>query len=114
MLDEENDSAAPRSSKSLNRGRGQEITGVTLPAEGRLKGWEFGQGVRMACANVNGQFFALQVRTYVGPHVVFFCVFRVDMTTFKSDRVEDIPFLPKPINRRENVPVVALIYGKAT
>ena len=74
MLDEENDNSTPRSSKSLNRGRGQEITGVTLPAEGRLKGWEFGQGVRMACANVNGQFFALQVRTYVGPHVVFLCV----------------------------------------
>jgi len=44
----------------LNGGRGQEITGVTLPAEGTIKGWEFGEGVRMACANVNGKFYALQ------------------------------------------------------
>ena len=39
---------------------GQEITGVTLPADGQLKGWEFGEGVRMACGNVNGQFYAIQ------------------------------------------------------
>lgn len=44
----------------MNQGRGQEITGVTLPAEGRVKGWEFGDGVRMAAVNVGGRFFALQ------------------------------------------------------
>jgi nitrite reductase/ring-hydroxylating ferredoxin subunit len=45
---------------SLNRGKGQEITGVTLPSEGKIRGWEFGQGLRMACANVNGNFYAIQ------------------------------------------------------
>ena len=54
-------SNSPKSSRSLNQGRGQEITGVTLPAERTLKGWEFGEGVRMACANVGGKFYALQV-----------------------------------------------------
>jgi nitrite reductase/ring-hydroxylating ferredoxin subunit len=38
----------------------QEITGVTLPAEGQLKGWEFGNKVTMACANVGGKFYAIQ------------------------------------------------------
>ena len=57
----DDDDSNPKSSGVLNRGRGQEITGVTLPAEGRLKGWEFGDGVRMACANVDGKFYALQV-----------------------------------------------------
>jgi nitrite reductase/ring-hydroxylating ferredoxin subunit len=45
---------------ALNGGKGQEITGVTLPADGTIKGWEFGEGFRMACANVNGKFYALQ------------------------------------------------------
>merc|ERR1712232_1042571 len=49
-----------QSAKSINRGRGQEITGVSLPAAGAVKGWEFGNDVRMACANVDGQFYALQ------------------------------------------------------
>lgn len=44
----------------LNGGKGQEITGVTLPADGKLKGWEFGKGRRMACANVDGRFYGLQ------------------------------------------------------
>lgn len=38
----------------------QEITGVTLPADGKIKGWEFGEGLRMACANVDGRFYAVQ------------------------------------------------------
>jgi hypothetical protein len=59
--DEGSSSRAPKSSRSVNQGRGQEITGVTLPAEGSLKGWEFGDGVQMACANVGGTFFAIQV-----------------------------------------------------
>lgn len=45
---------------TLNNGLGQEITGVTLPADGTIKGWEFGEGVRMVCANVNDKFYALQ------------------------------------------------------
>jgi len=46
--------------RSLNRGKGQEITGVSLPAGGKVKGWEFGEGVRMACANVGGRYYALE------------------------------------------------------
>ncbi len=45
---------------SLNDGKGQEITGVSLPAEGMVKGWEFGENKVMACANVEGQFYAVQ------------------------------------------------------
>jgi len=45
---------------SLNNGRGQEITGVTLPSPGTIKGWEFGDKKVMACANVDGQFYAVQ------------------------------------------------------
>lgn len=40
--------------------RGQEITGVTLPANGKIKGWEFGQGVRMACVNLDETYYALE------------------------------------------------------
>lgn len=43
-----------------NQGKGQEITGVTLPAEGKIKGWEFGDKVTMACANVGSRFYAVQ------------------------------------------------------
>jgi len=57
---EEDTTGSPKSQRSLNRGRGQEITGVTLPADGNVKGWEFGEGVRMACANVGGRYFALE------------------------------------------------------
>lgn len=48
--------------RALNKnvGLGQEITGVTLPADGTIKGWEFGQGVRLVCANVDDTFYALQ------------------------------------------------------
>ena len=59
--DDDAANSPPKSSRSLNQGRGQEITGVTLPAEGTIKGWEFGEGVRIACANVDGKFYALQV-----------------------------------------------------
>jgi nitrite reductase/ring-hydroxylating ferredoxin subunit len=45
---------------SLNKGRGQEITGVTLPAENSIKGWEFGERKRMACCNYHGRFYAIQ------------------------------------------------------
>eukprot|EP00553_Chaetoceros_curvisetus_P008826 CAMPEP_0204624638 /NCGR_PEP_ID=MMETSP0717-20131115/10391_1 /ASSEMBLY_ACC=CAM_ASM_000666 /TAXON_ID=230516 /ORGANISM="Chaetoceros curvisetus" /LENGTH=175 /DNA_ID=CAMNT_0051640097 /DNA_START=49 /DNA_END=576 /DNA_ORIENTATION=- len=45
---------------SLNQGRGQEITGVTLPAEGNVKGWQFGSNKVVACANVDDTFYAIQ------------------------------------------------------
>jgi nitrite reductase/ring-hydroxylating ferredoxin subunit len=48
------------SMNSLNYGKGQEITGVTLPTGGTIKGWEFGDQVCMVCANVNGKLYALQ------------------------------------------------------
>jgi nitrite reductase/ring-hydroxylating ferredoxin subunit len=53
-------SKEPLETRSLNRGKGQEITGVTLPAEGRVKGWAFGDGVQISCANVGGKYFAVQ------------------------------------------------------
>ena len=57
---EEDNSGSKKGVASLNRGKGQEITGVTIPEEGTLKGWEFGEGVRMACCNVNNQLYAIQ------------------------------------------------------
>ena len=50
----------PTNPKSLNQGKGQEITGVTLPAEGMIKGWEFGNNQRLACAQVDGRFYAVE------------------------------------------------------
>ena len=44
---------------ALNQGKGQEITGVTLPADRMIKGWEFGDKVTIACANVDGQLYAV-------------------------------------------------------
>lgn len=64
-----NDEGSSRSKKkrrgqdptaSMNDGRGQEITGVTLPAEGMVKGWEFGDNKVIACANVGGAFYAVE------------------------------------------------------
>lgn len=43
-----------------NQGKGQEITGVTLPATNKLKGWAFGDNVNMVCANVDGAFYGIQ------------------------------------------------------
>eukprot|EP00587_Corethron_hystrix_P011039 CAMPEP_0113296974 /NCGR_PEP_ID=MMETSP0010_2-20120614/32_1 /TAXON_ID=216773 ORGANISM="Corethron hystrix, Strain 308" /NCGR_SAMPLE_ID=MMETSP0010_2 /ASSEMBLY_ACC=CAM_ASM_000155 /LENGTH=201 /DNA_ID=CAMNT_0000149791 /DNA_START=69 /DNA_END=674 /DNA_ORIENTATION=+ /assembly_acc=CAM_ASM_000155 len=45
--------------KSLNKGKGQEITGVTLPKEGEIKGWQFGDGATLACTNIFGSYYAL-------------------------------------------------------
>jgi nitrite reductase/ring-hydroxylating ferredoxin subunit len=58
----EDDSSSSFSNKrSINSGKGQEITGVTLPANGQLKGWEFGEQQRLVCANVgNSRYYALQ------------------------------------------------------
>mmetsp|Transcript_34248 Transcript_34248/g.51687 ORF Transcript_34248/g.51687 Transcript_34248/m.51687 type:complete len:206 (-) Transcript_34248:303-920(-) len=48
------------STKSLNGGRGQEITGVTLPAEGSIKGWQFGNDQTIACAQINNNYYGIQ------------------------------------------------------
>jgi nitrite reductase/ring-hydroxylating ferredoxin subunit len=51
----------PNSKQSGSTNRlGQEITGVTLPAANSLRGWEFGDGVNMVCANVGGKYLAVQ------------------------------------------------------
>lgn len=42
--------------------RGQEITGVTLPEEGKIKGWAFGQDKTIACAKVNSSYYAVDGR----------------------------------------------------
>ena len=50
---------APKSIKSVNQGRGQKILGVNLPEVGKIKGWEFGN-TKLACANVDGNYYAVQ------------------------------------------------------
>jgi nitrite reductase/ring-hydroxylating ferredoxin subunit len=51
----------PNSKQSMgSKNKGQEITGVTLPAVGGIRGWEFGEGVQMVCANVGGKYMAIQ------------------------------------------------------
>jgi nitrite reductase/ring-hydroxylating ferredoxin subunit len=35
------------------------VVGLLL-GKGKIKGWEFGDGVRVACCNVNGRYFAIQ------------------------------------------------------
>ncbi|KAL7488074.1 hypothetical protein ACHAW6_013655 [Cyclotella cf. meneghiniana] len=47
---------------SLNGGRGQEITGVTMPEKGKIRGWAFGDDKTIACANVDGKFYAVDGR----------------------------------------------------
>jgi len=49
----------PPGVKSVNKGRGQEITGVTLPEKGKIKGWAFGEDRTICCANVGGKFLAV-------------------------------------------------------
>jgi nitrite reductase/ring-hydroxylating ferredoxin subunit len=52
----------PNSKQSMgaSKNKGQEITGVTLPAVNGIRGWEFGEGVQMVCANVGGKYLAIQ------------------------------------------------------
>lgn len=45
--------------KGINGGRGQEITGVTLPEKGTLRGWAFGDARTVCAANVDGRLFAV-------------------------------------------------------
>jgi nitrite reductase/ring-hydroxylating ferredoxin subunit len=54
------ESVSKRKVDAVNQGKGQEITGVSLPAERSIKGWEFGDKKTMVCANVDGRFYALQ------------------------------------------------------
>ena len=49
-----------KKTENLTKSVKQEITGVTLPQNGMIKGWEFGDKVTMACANVGGKFYAVQ------------------------------------------------------
>lgn len=46
--------------KSLNKGKGQEIFGVSLPKQRELKGWEFGDSKKLVCTNVGGKYYAIQ------------------------------------------------------
>lgn len=77
--------------KSLNQGRGQEITGVTLPAEGKVKGWEFGKNQQIACANVDGKYYAIQGKC---PRCAF-DLFKGDIVTDEAFG-KDIPRLACP------------------
>ena len=60
VLSGESTSSSSKKRSKKARAPRQEITGVTLPAEGMIKGWEFGENKRMACANVGGKFYAVQ------------------------------------------------------
>jgi len=50
----------PEDPRFMNEGKGQEITGVSIPTADTIKGWEFGAGVRVACANVDNNLYAIQ------------------------------------------------------
>ena len=52
--------ASANTAKSMNSGRGQLLSGVTFPEEMKVKGWEFGNDQRMACARVEGRLYALE------------------------------------------------------
>lgn len=51
--------AVNRKVKSLNGGKGQEITGVSLPKEGEMKGWQFGEDKTITCTKFSGNYYAL-------------------------------------------------------
>mmetsp|Transcript_4083 Transcript_4083/g.5331 ORF Transcript_4083/g.5331 Transcript_4083/m.5331 type:complete len:197 (-) Transcript_4083:744-1334(-) len=86
---------------TLNQGRGQEITGVSLPTEGNMKGWEFGKKQRLTCANVDGKFFVIQGE----------CP-RCGFDLFKGDIVTDEAFGDNPSDLpRIACPTCATTYG---
>jgi len=85
-------SSGPQAVKALNQGRGQEITGVTLPAEGKIKGWEFGGGMRVAAAQVDGQFYAVQGAC---PRCAF-DLWKGDLVTETDAGWEDLPRVACP------------------
>jgi len=78
--------------RSLNQGRGQEITGVTLPAEGKVKGWAFGEDQQIACANVDNKFYAIQGKC---PRCAF-DLFKGDVVTNEEAFGKDVPRLACP------------------
>mmetsp|Transcript_22750 Transcript_22750/g.29147 ORF Transcript_22750/g.29147 Transcript_22750/m.29147 type:complete len:192 (+) Transcript_22750:275-850(+) len=55
-----NDSKGVKSARSMNQGKGQLLTGVSFPEEMKVKGWEFGEDTRMACARVEGKLYAIE------------------------------------------------------
>jgi len=56
------DSRGTKGVKSINSGRGQEITGVTLPEKGKIRGWAFGEDRTICSANVGGKYYAVDGR----------------------------------------------------
>jgi len=48
--------------QGMNKGRGQEITGVTLPREQKIKGWAFGEDRTIASTQVDGKYYAVDGR----------------------------------------------------
>lgn len=59
---DDTDGTSKNDIKRINGGRGQEITGVTLPDNMKIKGWAFGEDQTIAAANVNGKYFAVDGR----------------------------------------------------
>lgn len=58
-LDEAAGTTNNKDIKQINGGRGQEITGVTMPENMKIKGWAFGEDQTIAAANVNGKYYAV-------------------------------------------------------
>ena len=48
--------------RGINKGRGQEITGVTLPQDQKIKGWAFGDDRTIASTQVDGKIYAVDGR----------------------------------------------------
>jgi nitrite reductase/ring-hydroxylating ferredoxin subunit len=61
-LDETAGTSKNNDIKKINQGRGQEITGVTMPENMKIKGWAFGEDQTIAAANVNGKYYAVDGR----------------------------------------------------
>jgi nitrite reductase/ring-hydroxylating ferredoxin subunit len=59
MSGEKTSSSRNKKGKKSSLQQRQEITGVTLPVDGMMKGWEFGNQTTLTCANVGGKFYAV-------------------------------------------------------
>eukprot|EP00586_Coscinodiscus_wailesii_P022741 CAMPEP_0172493102 /NCGR_PEP_ID=MMETSP1066-20121228/24448_1 /TAXON_ID=671091 /ORGANISM="Coscinodiscus wailesii, Strain CCMP2513" /LENGTH=163 /DNA_ID=CAMNT_0013263091 /DNA_START=163 /DNA_END=654 /DNA_ORIENTATION=- len=79
---------ALKSTKALNKGKGQELLGVTPPNEGQIKGWQFGKRQTIACAKVNGRYYAIQGEC---PR----CAFDLYRGTLVTDEVAFGPDVPR-------------------
>jgi nitrite reductase/ring-hydroxylating ferredoxin subunit len=82
----------PNSKNPAMSNKGQEITGVTLPAVNSLRGWEFGEGVNMVCANVGGKYLAVQGNC---PRCAF-DLWRGDLITDDPAFKKDLPIIACP------------------